>query len=186
MVLQRRQTISAAAHRLAQRLHQEAIPYALMGAAAVSAHGARPVKDDVIVLLTSQGLDWFRQAFVGPVYDQVPKHSRRFVERESNTTVEVRLSGHYPGITGPGPFAFPDPALVGEEIEGVVAVTLAELIQLKLAERRYYDSADVVSLIEVHNLDESFMEKPHPSVRDNYRKCLEEKRRQDEWEARNG
>jgi hypothetical protein len=185
MVLQGRQTISAA-HRLAQRLHQEAIPYALLGASAVSAHGARPIKDDVIVLLTLQGLEWFRQSFVGPIYDQLPKHSRRFVERESNITVQVRLSGHYPGIAGPGPFPFPDPALVGEEIDGVVVVTLAKLIQFKLAERRYYDSADVVSLIEVHKLDESFLDKLHPSVWDNYSKCLEEKRRQDEWEARNG
>ena len=56
----------------------------------------------------------------------------------------------------------------------------------KLAARRYSDFGDVVFLIRVHNLDESFLEKLHPSVHKDFVECLEEKRREDEYEAREG
>jgi hypothetical protein len=63
---------------------------------------------------------------------------------------------------------------------------LVALVQLKLAARRHRDFADVVSLIGTHDLDESFAEKLDPSVRGDYIECLEEKRREDEYEAREG
>jgi hypothetical protein len=43
----------------------------------------------------------------------------------------------------------------------------------------------VVSLICIHNLDESFRERLHLSVRQDFIECLEEKRREEEYEARN-
>jgi hypothetical protein len=60
------------------------------------------------------------------------------------------------------------------------------LIQLKLAARRHQDFADVVSLIGIHNLDESYLDRLHPSVRQDFIECLEEKRREEEYEAQNG
>lgn len=45
---------------------------------------------------------------------------------------------------------------------------------------------DVVFLIRIHNLDESFNEKLHPSIRKDYFECLEEKRREDDYIAREG
>ena len=63
---------------------------------------------------------------------------------------------------------------------------LVTLIQLKLAARRHQDFADVVNLIAVKKLDESFLPKLHPSVRHDFIECLEEKRREDEYIARNG
>jgi hypothetical protein len=63
-------------------------------------------------------------------------------------------------------------------------VDLPTLIQLKLAARRYQDFADVVNLIRANNLDESFQGKLHPSVQGDFIECLEEKRREDEYEAR--
>ena len=60
------------------------------------------------------------------------------------------------------------------------------MIQLKLAARRYYDFGDVVFLIQTHNLDESFLEQLHPSVHQDFIECLEEKRREDEYLAREG
>jgi hypothetical protein len=63
-------------------------------------------------------------------------------------------------------------------------VTLPQLIQLKLAARRYSDFGDVVLLIRAHQLDESFAEKIHPAVRGDFIECVEEKRREDEYETR--
>jgi hypothetical protein len=172
--------------RLAQRLEKADIPYAIMGAMAVNAHGARRTTDDVDVLLTPEGLERFRKQFVGKTYDQVEGRSRRFVERRSKVGVDVLVTGLYPGRRKPGPFAFPDPEEASEEIEEVKVVTLPQLIQLKLAARRHYDFGDVEFLIRVHNLDESFLEKLHPSVRQDFIECLEEKRREDEYIAREG
>jgi len=42
----------------------------------------------------------------------------------------------------------------------------------------------VVELIGVHNLDESFGEQLHASVRGDYIECLEEKRREEAYAAR--
>jgi hypothetical protein len=63
---------------------------------------------------------------------------------------------------------------------------LPQLIQLKLAAGRYYDFGDVVFLIRTHNLDESFMAQLHPSVHKDFIECLEEKRREDDYQAREG
>ena len=58
--------------------------------------------------------------------------------------------------------------------------------QLKLAARRYQDFADVVQLIRAHQLEEAFANRLHPSLQPDYIECLEEKRREDEYEAREG
>ena len=63
-------------------------------------------------------------------------------------------------------------------------VNLLTLLTLKLAARRHQDFADVVNLLRIHNLDETFAEKLHPSLHRDYTECLEEKRREDEYEAR--
>ena len=55
---------------------------------------------------------------------------------------------------------------------------------LNLAAQRYRDFGDVVELIRCNNLDESFADRLHPTVRQDYIECLEEKRREDEYEAR--
>src|SRR6516162_6094368 len=65
--------------RLAQRLEKAAIPYAIMGAMAVNAHGARRTTEDVDVLLTRDGLEQFRQKMLGKYYDPVPGRARRFI-----------------------------------------------------------------------------------------------------------
>ncbi len=71
-------------------------------------------------------------------------------------------------------------------IEKFEVINLETLIQLKLAARRYQDFADVVALIGANQLDETFADRLHKSVRGDYIECLEEKRREDEYEARNG
>src|SRR5437868_15179899 len=66
--------------RLARRLAKAGIPYAVMGAMAVNAHGAARTTSDVDVLLTAEGLERFRQEFVGKLYEPVEGRPRRFVE----------------------------------------------------------------------------------------------------------
>jgi hypothetical protein len=170
-------------HQLAKRFHTAGIPYAVMGATAVSAHGALSLTEDATVLLTSSGLDRFRRLFVPVAYESVPRRNRRFVDRSTGVTVHIMLTGHHPGRVSPGPFAFPDPDQASEEINGLRVLTLLQLIQLKLADRRYSALADVVSLIRVHQLNESFLTHLHASVHDDFIRCLEEVRGEEAFEA---
>jgi hypothetical protein len=172
--------------RLARRLKTAGIPYAIMGAMPVNAHGAERTTSDVDVLLTPEGLDRFREKFVGKLYEPIEGRPRRFRERQSGVTVDFLVTGRYPGIGKPGPIAFPDPAAASEEIGKISVVTLPQLVQLKLAARRYYDFGDGVFLIRTRNLDESFMRLLHRSVHHDFIECLEEKRREDEYLAREG
>jgi hypothetical protein len=172
--------------RLARRLKKARIPYAIMGGMAVNAHGAERTTRDVDVLLTPEGLERFRAEFVGKEYEQVEGRSRRFKETQSGVTVDCLVTGRDPGSGEPGPFAFPDPAEASQEIEKIQVVTMPQLIQLKLAARRHADFGDVVFLIRTHNLDESFMSQLHPSVHQDFIECLEEKRREDDYIAREG
>jgi hypothetical protein len=172
--------------RLARHLKKAGVPYAIMGGMAVNAHGAERTTRDVDVLLTPEGLERFQQALLGSEYDPVANRPRRFVDRQTGVTVAVLVTGRFPGSGRPGPIAFPDPVDVTEEIKKIHFVGLPSLIQLKLAARRHADFADVVSLIRVHNLDESFKQRLHAAVRRDFVECLEEKRREDDYEAREG
>jgi hypothetical protein len=181
-----RDAVHRTLRRLVKRLQKARIPYAIMGGMAVNAHRYSRTTGDVDVLLTPAGLDEFRRLFVPNAYETRPKSLRRFVDRRDKTGVDVLVTGLFPGSGKPGPIPFPDPAQVGEMIDTYQVVDLVNLVQLKLAARRHQDFADVVHLIDVHNLDESFADRLHPSVRHDYIECLEEKRREDEYLERNG
>jgi hypothetical protein len=186
MFFQKRSPQHQTMRRLARRLKKAGIPYAVMGAMAVNAHGAERTTRDVDILLTAEGFERFRQEFVGEIFEQVEGRPRRFRERQSGVTVDCLITGRYPGSGKPGPLAFPDPALASQEIDKIQVLTLPHLIELKLAARRYYDFGDVVFLIRTHNLDESFRQHLHQSVHKDFIECLEEKRREDEYIAREG
>ena len=169
--------------RLVRRLDRASIPYAIMGGIAVYAHRYRRTTDDLDVLLRPEGLVEFRRLFVPKHYATTPNRSRRFVDKQNQITLDVLVAGYYPGSGVAGPITFPDPTKVAEPRGKVQVIDLPTLIQLKLAARRYQDFADVVNLIRFNELDESFQGHLHASLRRDYIECLEEKRREDEYDA---
>jgi hypothetical protein len=172
--------------RIVKRLEKAGIPYAVMGGMAVNAHNYRRTTGDVDILVTAEGLAEFRQRFVKKNYLPKEGRSRRFIDRVNAIGIDFLVTGHFPGRGSPGPIAFPDPATVSEQIESFRVVNLVTLVELKLAARRHRDFGDVVELIRFNNLDESFAHSLHVSVRSDYLECLDEKRREDEYEARHG
>ncbi len=184
MFWQGRDRVHQTMRRVAQRLERAGIPYAILGGMAVFAHKHRRATNDVDVLLTPEGLAEFKERIAPKNYRRVAGRPRRFLDRQSSVTIDFLVSGRFPGSGRPGPIAFPSP--VGSTVKRakVKVVNLPTLIELKLAARRWQDFADVVNLIRVNRLDESFGEQLHPSVRRDYVECLEEKRREDEYEAR--
>ena len=107
MFFQKRSPQHQTMRRLARRLKKAGIPYAIMGAMAVNAHGAERTTKDIDILLTPEGLERFRQEFVGEAYEQVAGRPRRFVERQSGVTVDCLITGRYPGSGKPGPLRVP-------------------------------------------------------------------------------
>lgn len=184
MFFEKRDRVHQTMRRVAKLLDKAGIPYALMGGMAVNAHGAERTTKDVDILLTPVGLERFRTEIAGGAYESVTGRSRRFVDKKNGVGLDILVTGKYPGSGKPGAVAFPDPTEASEVIGKIRVITLAQLIQLKLAARRHSDFGDVVFLIRIHNLNESFAEQLHPSVRRDYFECLDEKRREEEYEAR--
>jgi hypothetical protein len=186
MFFQGKDEVHKSLKRLVKRLEKEGIAYAVVGGMAVNAHKYRRTTGDVDLLLTPAGLAQFMSRFVKKNYLLKEGRSRRFIDRKNNVEIDFLLTGLYPGNGKPGPIVFPDPRDVAEEIGKVQVINLATLIELKLAARRYRDFGDVVELIRFNTLDEAFADRLDKSVRSDYIECLEEKRREDEYEARNG
>lgn len=184
MFFQGNDAVHQTMRRVVEGLEQAGIPYAVMGGMAVNAHGHRRTTGDVDVLLTQEGFADFTRLFVPAAFERLPRRPRRFVDKANGVTFDVLLTGAYPGSGRPGPVAFPDPTVSSQVIEQVRVIDLPTLVVLKLAARRHQDFADVVNLIRVHNLDESFQPQLHPSVHRDFMECLEEKRREDEYEER--
>lgn len=170
--------------RLVQNLDKGSISYAIVGGMAVNAHGHERTTKDVDILLTADGFMEFRRRFVPKSYDTVEGHPRRFFDRRNKCMFDILVTGLYPGSGKPGPVSYPNPDEVSEVIQEKRVVNLPTLIQLKLAARRHLDFGDVVNLIRVHHLDERFQKKLHPAVHPDFIECLEEKRRDDEYEKR--
>lgn len=170
--------------RVSEALTAAGIPYAIVGGMAVNAHGHRRTTGDVDFLLTAAGLGAFRKLLAAGGFEQAPGRPRRFVDQANGITFDVLVTGLFPGSGRPGPIAYPDPVAVSAVIDGRRFVNLPTLIQLKLAARRHKDFGDVVELVRVHDLSESFLDQLHPSVGRDFIECLEEKRREDEYEAR--
>ena len=186
MFFQKKDKVHQTMKRAVTRLDKAGISYAVVGGMAVNAHRYERTTKDVDLLLSREGFEQFCRLFLGKYYERLPGRTRRFVDRKNKVGLDILITGLYPGTGKPGPIAYPDPDDVTEVIGKYRVVNLVNLVQLKLAARRYRDFGDVVELIRYNNLDESFAQKLHPSVRGDYIECLEEKQREDEYEAREG
>ncbi len=162
--------------RLARRLQEENIPYAVVGGMALNLHNYERMTRDVDILMTREAIEKFIERCVGLGYVQAfPGARKSFRDTVSQTTIEVLITGEYPGDGKPKPVAFPDPAVASVEIDGIRVITLQKLIELKLASgisasHRLRDLADVQDLISALKLTLEFAEQLDESVRAEYHK----------------
>jgi len=184
MFFQGNDAVHQTMRRVTAALDRAGIPYAIVGGMAVNAHRHSRTTKDVDLLLTATGFAALKRLVSTGEFAAVTGRPRRFIDPATGVTFNILLSGQFPGSGAPGPVPFPDPSAVAQEIDNLRVIDLQTLVQLKLAARRYQDFADVVSLIRENGLDEAFAARLHPSVRTDYLLCLEEKRREDEYEAR--
>ena len=146
----------------------------VIGAVALTAHGYRRFTVDIDVVLTTEGLEAFREQLVGRGYRPAFAGARKkYRTTAGNVPVEIILAGEYPGDGKPKPVSFPAPRTASVEIDGVQVVTLEKLIELKLASGmtagdRLKDLADVQELIKILHLGRDFAERLDEFVRPEY------------------
>lgn len=162
--------------RLARRLNEEQIPYAIVGGMALNLHDYERMTRDIDILMTPEAIDLFIKKCVGLGYAQAFAGARKsFRDTTTQTTIEVLITGEYPGDGKPKPVAFPDPSTAYTEVNGIRVITLEKLIELKLASglsasHRLRDLADVQDLITTLRLPLDFADKLDPSVRAEYQR----------------
>ena len=174
MHFEKESAVHKALLKIAKRLDQLGIPYAVVGGMALFFHGLRRFTEDVDLLVTRAGLKEIHERLEGLGYVPPFEGSKHLRDTDAGVKVEFLVTGDYPGDGLPKPLAFPDPSAVSVEIDGVRFVSITCLIEMKLAsgmtnEHRGQDLIDVQRLIETRDLPEDLVNQLHPYVREKYR-----------------
>lgn len=159
--------------KVTMRLNELGIAYAVSGGLALFAHGFRRFTEDVDILVTNEGLKQLHKELEGLGYVRPFAGSKNLRDAESKVKIEFLVTGQYPGDGKPKPVAFPDPATVAIEKEGIKYLSLQSLIELKLASgmtepTRLRDISDVIELIRLLDLPTEFSEQLSPYVREKF------------------
>ena len=166
--------VHVALARVTEKLEELQIPYAICGGMAVNAHGYERTTSDVDLLLTPEGLAQFKAGALGRGWLEKFPGSRGVKDMDRKVPIDILLTGGIPGGGTPHGVVFPDPAAVAIELAGKKYVSLATLLEMKLASglsspARLQDFADVIALIRKNQLGEHFADPLHSYVQPKYR-----------------
>lgn len=167
--------------RIAQRLDELGIDYAIVGGMAMFLHGFRRFTEDVDILVTPDSLKRIHDEIEGRGFIRPFEKSKNLRDAETKVRIEFLVTGQYPGTGQPGPVSFPDPKQVNVVRDGLKVVNLEKLIELKLAssrgEGRRKDLGDAQELIRVLRLPLEFRDNLDPTLRDLYEELWQELQR---------
>ena len=154
--------------RIAERLEQLGVDYAIAGGMALFFHGYRRFTEDVDVLVTAEGLQTIHANLEGRGYVKPFEKSKNLRDAETGVKIDFLISGQYPGDGKPGPVAFPMPEGADVEIDGIRVLRVESIVQLKLASgkesHRAGDLDDVQKLIQTLKLPREFSDRLDPSL----------------------
>jgi hypothetical protein len=159
--------------RIAGRLDELGIPYAVAGGMALFAHGYQRFTDDIDILMTREDLNRIHEELDGRGWIRPFSTSKNLRDAQTGVRIEFLISGGFPGDGKPKPVMFPAPVDVAVEIGGIKYVGLPAFIELKLAsgmsgQNREKDFVDVGELIRRLQLPESLANSLNPFVRESY------------------
>jgi hypothetical protein len=160
--------------KITKRLRELGVSYGVVGGLALFAHGFRRYTEDVDLLVTRKDLLEIHRQLEGLGYLPPFQGSKNLRDTDTGVKIEFLVAGEFPGDGKPKPIAFPDPADVAVENNGIQYVNLPTLLNLKIASgmstvHRMRDLVDVQDLLKTVNLPLDFAEQLHPYVRDKYR-----------------
>jgi Uncharacterised nucleotidyltransferase len=160
--------------RIAKRLDELEVPYAVVGGMALFAHGFERFTQDIDILVTREGLTAIQAHLEELGYIPPFAGSKNLRDTEHGVRIEFLIAGEFPGDGKPKAVAFPDPEEAGVLIHGVRFLSLPKLVELKLASgmtggiHRLKDFADVIALIDARGLAADFADQLNRYVRDKY------------------
>lgn len=160
--------------RLARRLEELEIEFALAGGLAVGVRGHLRLTVNIDILITAAGLARFKEVWLGRGYVEKFPGSRGVKDAETGVSIDFLVSGGFPGDGRPKPVCFPDPVGIPREDDPYRVVDLRTLIELKLASGmsspdRLVDLADVIALVRANGLSREFADRLDPSVQEKFR-----------------
>ncbi len=166
--------VQQAMRRIAKRLDELGIPYAIVGGMALFQHGFRRFTEDVDILVTRESVPMIHEKLEGRGYLAPFQGSKNLRDTELGVKIEFLITGGFPGDGKPKPVSFPDPSQVSIELDGRKYIPLATLIELKLASgmtntNRLKDLADVQEVIKTLRLPIEFANQLNPYVREKFR-----------------
>lgn len=171
-----------ALHKIAFRLGELGIPYAVVGGMALFRHGLRRFTEDVDLLVSKDSLRIIHEKLGGLGYLPPFTHSKHLRDTELGVRIEFLTTGGYPGDGKPKPVSFPDPRSVSFESDGIHYINIATLVELKLASGmtnlgRLKDLSDVLELIKAIDLPFDFGDQLNAFVRDKYQELWKQARK---------
>ncbi len=172
-----RSAVHDSLRQIAARLDAIGVAYAVAGGMALFHHGYRRFTEDIDLLITPDGLKRIHESLDGLGYVRAFPGAKSLRDAERGVRIEFLVAGDFPGDGKPKPVAFPDPVGVAVEQDGIRYVGLSTLIELKLASgmtnpARLRDLSDVLELIRMRKLSESYAQSLHPFVRDKFRELF--------------
>ena len=173
MHFERESEVFHSLERIAERLTELGVPYAVVGGMAMFLHGYRRFTEDVDVLVTRDGLKVIHDQLEGRGYLPPFAGSKNLRDAENGVRIEFIVAGEFPGDGKPKPVAFPDPSATSKTVAGIRCLDLARLIELKLASGmtnpgRLKDLGDVQEMIGKLGLSLEFADQLDPYVRDRF------------------
>jgi len=165
--------VHRAAADIARRLTDAGIEYAIAGAIALGEHGLKRLTVDVDILITQEGLARFKAQWLGRGYVDVRAGGKAVRDTINDVKIDFLLTGDFPGDGKPKPVAFPDPRTASVQGETYRVVSIARLVEMKLASgmtapHRLHDLADVLRLIRQAELPRDFSAQLDPYVREKF------------------
>lgn len=172
MHFEKHSAVHATLERLANKLTELGVDYAVAGGMAMFLHGFRRFTEDVDVLVTREALQQVHAALEGRGYLKPFEASKNLRDTRTGVKIDFLVAGQFPGDGKPGPIAFPIPSDVAVEREGMRVLDVKSLVELKLASGRSpgrrKDLGDVQELIRTLALERDFGNRLDDSVRDLY------------------
>lgn len=125
--------VQKAAQGIARLLEGAGIDCAIAGALRLGAHGLVRATEDVDVLVTREGLERFKSAWLGRDDVNLRPGGKAVRDTVYGVKIDFLVTGDFPGDGRPKPVAFPDPAHVAVQSDRSRVVALPRFVELELA-----------------------------------------------------
>jgi hypothetical protein len=159
--------------KMAKRLRELNISYAVTGDLAMCFHGLERPTDVLELLVSRESLSEIHQRATGLDFVSSTYGSKDIRDKTNEVTIKFIVSGDFPGDGRRKPVVHPDPIEASVEKDGIRWMTLPVLIDIKLASgmtspAKAKELEDVKELIKGLNLNAKYGQNLNEYVREKY------------------